>query len=242
MLEFLAGPVDSGRQEAGDPQILLQTPLPITLGGPGKHCAACHPPQSPPHPVEPVIETGLHELTVTEAGYLESLYNYVVDEPTRAVQLGESGVVVMPRSECGVLEPDTMVLNVPGETYRIEILESGQVMSTYGCGPCVGVILVPPNPGMPTYGYHFSAGTDPDEMVSNLPPGYIAVLNGAERDPKDPDGTEEAERTLSEVLEALDERGIKPEIYVPGPNAGVDHNGNVIWTTPPTTPTTKYID
>jgi hypothetical protein len=242
LLAFLAGPPGSGGEATGDPQILLRTPLPITTGGPGKHCAACHPPQSPARPAEPAIDTGLHPLTVTEAGYFESAYNYLVDEPPRAVQLGESGVVVMPRANCGVLETGTTVLNVPGETYRIEILEPGQVMSTYGCGPCVGVILVPPTPGMPTYGYHFSAGTDPEEMVSNLPPGYIAILNGAECNPEDPPGTEEAERTLSEVLEALEERGIKPEIYVPGPNAGVDHNGNVVWTTPRTTPTQGYND
>jgi|GEM_PF-3676416 len=121
-----------------------------------------------------------------------------------------------------------------------------------GAAPCVGVILVPSDHSLPTYAIHFAPGDDPlatfhdlfaarNTPLGHLPrinlTGYRAVLCGAENLP-----AYEADENwlLSELWRAMGRYGVSTVQYVPGPNAHVDREGNVYWTTPDMVDTTNY--
>jgi hypothetical protein len=97
---------------------------------------------------------------------------------------------------------------------------------------------------MPTYAYHFSAVTDPDDMATGLPPGYIAIVNGGEvtgvNESNARESDEEALKTLRAVIDALTEREIDVDWYVPASAVAVDHNGNIVWTNPSENPTRPF--
>jgi len=116
----------------------------------------------------------------------------------------------------------------------------GALVGPHGCGPCVGVILIPPTRTGVFYVFHFGAQDDPagtfDAVLGTALTrarlqGYRAVLNGAQLG----EGSDnEVLRTLSSVRYGLDTRGVRILGYVPGPNADVDRDGNIYWTTPAT--------
>ncbi|GAB5442993.1 MAG: hypothetical protein Fues2KO_33420 [Fuerstiella sp.] len=121
------------------------------------------------------------------------------------------------------------------------ILEPGEIAGVSGCGPCTGLILVPPEPGMPTHIFHIGPEYDPTVMIPDkCAPGYIGVLCGAEIDPSDPEANESAMGGLAKTIEELKEINVPVNIYVPAAGVGVDFEGNLIWTIPSTYPTDSY--
>jgi hypothetical protein len=122
-----------------------------------------------------------------------------------------------------------------------------------GCGPCVGVALTPPKPGMPTYIIHVAPTQNIQESCVTVgffkyipgkgyeaQEGYTAVICGAEQQPNDPPGENQRLHTLNEVVRCLHKHGVKVVGYVPAPGFVVDKNGKVYWITPNTTPVDKY--
>lgn len=142
----------------------------------------------------------------------------------------------------------------------------GWLAGPYGCGPCVGVILVPEKPGEGnTYVLHYSGGEYVTEgmrrcgfltqekvkvdkefggsftVTFNIAPkGYKAIVCGCEASPSDKGVDNERLRTLQTVCGTLRSHGVKIECYVPAPNVGVDKNGKPHWTTPDIQPVDKY--
>jgi hypothetical protein len=111
----------------------------------------------------------------------------------------------------------------------------------------VGVALIPPEEGMPTYILHYSPGAKVSlgwtlaygTVVPVPPEGYEAVLCGAERS-TDPTTQQNRLRLLQKVVDVLSGYDIPIAAYVAAPGFAVDENGWVYWTSPPTLSTAGY--
>lgn len=158
------------------------------------------------------------------------------------------------------LPNDTKTEPISGGRGWSGVLPDGIYIGPDGCGPCVGVVLVPPKPGMPMYVLHFTSqqGVDAgfkevgvlvvagyDGLDSSLrvrweiKPGYKAILCGAEQNP---DKGIEAQRlhTLEDVKKWLGRWGIPIDKYILAPGFAVDKNGKVYWNTQVGTPLGRY--
>jgi hypothetical protein len=135
---------------------------------------------------------------------------------------------------------DWTVVNVNGGHNKRGVVPTCTVMGPNGCGPCVGVILIPPNRSLPTYAYHFGSLDLPlatfirdfgtrTQRRGNLT-GYRAVICGA-RSSDISSIAQTSGKTLRDVVYGIGEiLGLRITGYVPGPGAGVDRNGRVYWT------------
>lgn len=156
------------------------------------------------------------------------------------------------------------ILQLPGEVKPSSVLGGtgwagvippGAFIGPWGTGPCVGVALIPPNVGMPTYIMHFSADSDVSEGFTavgfvtvteglfitraTIPPGYEAVLCGSEAS-SDATGNQTRLFTLRDVVSFLRGWSIPITAYVPAPAFAVDENGRVYWSAPPGSPTEGF--
>jgi hypothetical protein len=125
-----------------------------------------------------------------------------------------------------------------------------------GCGPCVGLVLVPLKPGMKYYVCHFSPKAEIEKSCHEVgfltivprfakfwpvDEGYKAILCGSEYGKDSPKVDEEARKhCLSEVVNCLRRYKVPISQYIPAPGFVVDQNGKVYWTTPDTLPVDGY--
>jgi len=118
-------------------------------------------------------------------------------------------------------------------------IPKGEFVGPEGCGPCVGLVLIPKKPGDPTFVFHYSMF---DQVFGSLEqaqflqngrprPGYSAVLCGCDLNDS---GVEAALHTLSDTVTMLKFQGIPIKCYVAGPGFAVDDRGTIYWTTPAT--------
>lgn len=145
------------------------------------------------------------------------------------------------------------------------VIPDGIYIGPDGCGPCVGLVLVPSKPGMPTYVLHFTATQDVPNCLKTVGflekevvmvdkefgpgkirfefhvprKGYKAIICGAEQ-VSDKEGDSERLHTLEDVTKWLRRQGVPIDGYVPAPGFCIDKNGKVYWTTPDSTPVDKY--
>jgi len=134
----------------------------------------------------------------------------------------------------------------------VGVIPEGGYVGPSGCGPCVGIVLIPPKPSMKTYVLHIEPKNDVEEclIISGLlelgicqdiepvlpyfkgPKGYKAIICGAEQAEIKYDDCERL-RNLYEVTSVLRWYGIPIKSYIAGPCFAVDKNGNPFWTAPP---------
>jgi hypothetical protein len=146
---------------------------------------------------------------------------------------------------------------ITGDQGWAGVVPKGAYIGPDGCGPCVGVVLVPPKPGMKTYILHLSARanvrasfetvgfvqrvTVPSNkvMVDHrvIPNGYKAYIAGAcQPNPTNLHFKEDnAARlhTLEDVVLFCRRHGIEIKMFVPAPGFAVDEHGWPWWTTDP---------
>jgi len=200
-------------------------------GGPGNHCAACHPsqvfvpmvsPSSEPRP--PYIETTTFPITE---------YPIFLPKPPKPTQLAE--IPIIHQSEMLSKPPDAVLYLAAGGTMYQGILEPNQIIGVSGASPCVGVILIPPSNQFPTYSIHFGAMQPPSLNFPLLPQSlsssYSAVLLGGENDPNWSTNNTML-TTLQETISAITWQQIPIQGYIPTSSAGVNALGQLIWTTP----------
>ncbi len=135
---------------------------------------------------------------------------------------------------------------VNGGHYFAGELPPGALLGPHQCGPCIGVILIPPSRNGTFYAFHFTALDNPADTFDAVLGaavhrarlrGYRAVICGGERLA----GSEQTMAdTMGSVRYGLDSRGIRIIGYVRGPTAQIDRDGNIYWTTPPGVPLGGY--
>lgn len=182
---------------------------------------------------------------------------HLFDPPTKEETL--NGVTFCRRKDMPDAVKGCQKKGVSQETWWAGNVPDGWLVGPFGCGPCVGVILVPEKPGSgKIYVLHFSGGEYVNEglktcgFITVMPgkgvygggggaywpamdvgrKGYKAIICGCESNPSDKGVDKERLRTLRTVCGALGSYGVKIECYVPAPNVGVDKNGKPHWTTP----------
>jgi hypothetical protein len=153
---------------------------------------------------------------------------------------------------------------VSGDEFWSGEVPEGWLSGPRGCGPCVGVALVPDKPGK-IYVLHYSASGNVHEglikcgflsekrvKVDNefgrsftvsfmvAPKCYKAILCGSEHPKNDTEADNVRLRTLREVCNTLTNKGVKIECYVPAPAFGVGKDGKIYWTTPRNQPVENY--
>ena len=117
--------------------------------------------------------------------------------------------------------------NLGGGRWGKGIVPPGSIVGPSGCGPCVGVILIPDDPTKPIIIIHFLAGVNSGSSgldaagAKNLK-GYKAVIIGGSG----------GGGLLHNVIGEIKRRGGTIKGYVPGSGAGVDDKGNLYWTDP----------
>ena len=130
-----------------------------------------------------------------------------------------------------------------GDRYWSGVVPPAAFIGPSGCGPCVGVALLPPEKGMKTYVFHFSFSanidwgftksgfkTDPwGTGAQAVRQGYKAVLCGAEWN-SDATQNEGRLHLLKEVRSWLGVHSVPVAAYVPATGFAVDENGWVYWT------------
>jgi len=132
-------------------------------------------------------------------------------------------------------------------------IPDGWAVGPSGCGPCVGVALIPNNPKMETYVLHFTGKNSMKasfrsvqfldakeiQVTESLGPvtyhleagpkkGYKAVLCGAEKQVGE-EAEKERLHTLEDVVNWLTKNNIPIKAYVQGPGFAVDKDGTVYW-------------
>ncbi len=117
-------------------------------------------------------------------------------------------------------------------------LAPSQYVGVSGTGPCVGVILIPPKAGGPTYAFHFGTGTDVKGGFEKLGlgpnlVGYTAVICGNACPDEHHDDMARL-HTLNETVSWLKKNGYPIVGYMPGSAMYVDAKGTVYWGQPPT--------
>jgi hypothetical protein len=141
----------------------------------------------------------------------------------------------VPRADLNTI-PDNWnpPVRVNGGNNSRGIIPERTVIGPSGCGPCVGVIFVPPNRNLPVYVFHFTSN---DNSISSLiltmsgrripnAQGYEAVLCGAETQ-ANRGAAYEAGRTLDYALQAIRFFAVPIRGYVPAPSVFVDRDGRL---------------
>ena len=152
------------------------------------------------------------------------------------------------------LPNDIRATGIGTDTAWSGVIPPGAYIGPSGCGPCVGVALIPPEMGMPTYIIHFSASADvggafftagfADFSSSDglsAPEGYRAIIAGAAS------YTDEATNrgrlfTLADVVDYLHAYDVAITSYVPAAAFAVDGDGRVYWTHPSGMPVDTFED
>lgn len=128
--------------------------------------------------------------------------------------------------------PGSKLISVPsGSNLVVPAIPPGTLVGPSGCGPCVGVILIPINLKYPTIVYHFGGEDNVVGSIPNPGPYYKAILNGAEQT-GDKDIDNQSRITLEDVVNRLREWKVPIIGYVPSEGFHVGPDGKPYWTTP----------
>jgi len=141
------------------------------------------------------------------------------------------------------------------------VIPKGAYIGPDGCGPCVGIALIPPQKGQPVYIMHFSAQANVSKGFEEVgfirwkyykiwtadglvvtrtrvaPGGYEAVICGALMpEPKEPDFKRVNNQrlyTLEDVVKTCHRNGIKIRCFIPTSGFALDENNQIWWTRDP---------
>jgi hypothetical protein len=112
--------------------------------------------------------------------------------------------------------------------FKKGVVPPGEVVGPRGCGPCVGLLLIPKDKKKPVYFFHFSGthrgNSGLDAAGAKDLKGYDAILNGGMG----------SGGLLWNVRQAVEGRGGTITGYVPGSGVGVDDQGTIYYTDHPT--------
>jgi hypothetical protein len=159
-------------------------------------------------------------------------------------------------------KPKFAVRVVTSDRGWVGVIPKGACIGPDGCGPCVGIALIPPKTGEPVYIMHFSAQSDVwkgfEEVefirwkaiyfttpkgelrrtwTKEVPVGYEAVICGALMPhPKEPDFervNNQRLHTLEDVVNTCRRLGVKIRCFLPTSGFAIDENNQIWWTTGP---------
>ncbi len=186
---------------------------------------------------------------------------YLLDPDDKATLLKHVPFEIKDHSICVLDKSNNLPTCITGDMGWSGIIPKGAYVGPDGCGPCVGIALLPPKSGGHIYVMHFSSGANVSKgfeevgfiswttriyptpkgsavsITKNVPAGYEAVICGALKprvEEYDFAGSNATRlHTLEDVVLCCRRNGVAIRSFIPSSGFAVDANGQVYWTTDP---------